>query len=128
MKVPTKQKKVLVVDDETPLRKALCDKLVLEGFVALEAINGEIGLERALLERPHINLLDIVMPKMDGITMARELRKDEWGKYVPIIIMTNLSDMEKVQQAMESEIFEYLIKSDIPMEHILGKVKEVLRV
>jgi len=128
MKVPTKQKKVLVVDDETPLRKALCDKLVLEGFVALEAINGEIGLERALLERPHIILLDIVMPKMDGITMARELRKDEWGKYVPIIIMTNLSDMEKVQQAMESEIFEYLIKSDIPMEHILGKVKEVLRV
>jgi CheY-like chemotaxis protein len=54
------------------------------------------------------------MPKMNGLEMAMELRKDEWGKRVHIIILTNSSGTEKVADALETGVYQYLVKSDTP--------------
>ena len=121
-------KKILIVEDEVSLRNALCNKLAREGFSTLEAKNGEEGLEVALREHPDLILLDIIMPKMDGISMLKKLREDEWGKRVPVIVLTNLSDMEKVAEVAEGGAFDYLIKADWKLEDVVNKVKQKLNI
>ncbi len=118
--------KILIVEDEKYIRQVLVDKFAHEGFNALEAKNGKEGLEFALKEHPDLILLDIVMPEMNGMTMLTELRKDIWGKNVPVIMLTNLSDVEKVSNVLESEVYDYLVKSDWKLEEVVSRVREKL--
>lgn len=120
-------KKILVVEDEPSLSKALQNKLSQEGFEFAEAKNGQIGLEKAMQERPDLILLDIIMPVMDGLTMLNKLREDEWGKKVPVIILTNLSDDEKVMEAVKQGSYDYLIKSNWSISEVIGKIREKLK-
>jgi len=125
-------RKILVIEeieDDKALRNVLHDKFAVEGFKVIEAGDGEEGLATALRERPDLILLDIVLPKMDGITMMRKLREaDEWGKTVPIILLTNLSaDDNKINQAIaEDEPAYYLVKADWNINDLVEKVKERL--
>ncbi|MCC7160326.1 response regulator [Candidatus Nomurabacteria bacterium] len=122
-------KKVLIIEDDDALRKVLKDKFTLEGFDVLEAKNGEEGLENANSLHPDIILLDIVMPKMDGLTLMKKLRaQNEWGKNVPIIMLTNLgADDEKINWAIaENEPAYYLVKADYSINDLVDKVKERL--
>ena len=116
-------KKILIIEDEPALREALADKLSREGFSCLEAKNGLEGLDFALKEHPDLILLDIIMPVMDGMTMLEELRKNPWGKNVPVILLTNLSEVEKVAESLRHGIYDYLVKSDWSLEDIVKKVK-----
>src|SRR3989344_3013072 len=120
-------KKILVieaVEDEISLRNALHEKFTAEGFRILEARDGEEGLAIALREHPDLILLDILMPKMDGITMMKKLRQaNEWGKKVPIILLTNLSAKdEKINKAIaDYEPAYYLVKSNWSMADLVEK-------
>ena len=120
------KKKVLIVEDDTSLRKALAEKLLYEGFVVYEAENGVIGLEVALRERPDIVLLDVIMPKMDGLTMLTHLREDVWGMGAQVIMLTNVNDGESVLKSLDQAAFDYLIKSDWKLEDIVKKIRERL--
>jgi DNA-binding response OmpR family regulator len=122
----TQQKTILIVEDEDPIRKALQEKLAREGFRVITASEGKQGLDTALTEKPDIILLDIVMPIMDGLSMLEKLRKDEWGKDVPVIMLTNLSDSDKIAQSTEKGVYDYLVKSDWKIEDVVTKVKEKL--
>src|SRR3989344_6191825 len=106
------KKKVLIVEDELDLLGVLAQKFEMEKFEVLQAPDGKIGLAEALRVRPDLILLDIVMPVMDGMTMLKKLREDSWGKDVPIILLTNLSDERKVAEAMQHGVYEYLVKAD----------------
>lgn len=119
----SKANKILIVEDEVSQRNALHDKLVREGFTIFEAKDGQAGLEVALREHPDLILLDIVMPVMDGLTMLHTLRIDDWGKDVPVIILTNLSEAEKVAESLERGVYDYLVKSDWKLEDIAKKVR-----
>ena len=127
-----KNKKILVieeVEDDVSLRNAIRTKLSLEGFNVLEAKNGEEGLAIALAKHPDLILLDIVMPKVDGITMMKKLRQEnEWGKNVPIILLTNLGkDDDKIIQAVsENEPAYYIVKSDYSMKELIEKIRQRL--
>ena len=116
-------KKVLIVEDEKILREALAIKFKDEGFEVLEAGNGEIGLELALKSSPDIILLDIVMPVMDGLTMLKKLQDDEVGKYLKVLILTNLSDGNKIADAIDDGSRGYLIKTDWSLDEIVEKVR-----
>jgi CheY-like chemotaxis protein len=84
------QHTILLVEDDVSLRTVLVDKLTAEGFATLEAADGLTGLELATKYHPDVILLDIFMPKMDGITMLSQLRStDPWGKNVQVIILSN---------------------------------------
>ncbi|MCX6788332.1 MAG: response regulator [bacterium] len=121
------EKKVLIVEDHGPIRQALAEKLVHEGMVALEAKDGEEGLATALKEKPDLILLDIIMPRMGGMAMLEELRKDDWGKKVPVIILSNLSPDDKImREVVETEPVYYLVKADWKIEDVVAKVKEVI--
>ena len=122
-------KTILIVDDEALTLRSLSDKFREEGFSILEANNGEDGLNSALRNHPDIILLDIILPKMSGLEVLEKLRQDEeWGKEVPVIILTNLSDSDKVAEAMKNRAYDFLVKADWKLEDIVQKVKEKLKI
>lgn len=124
--MPDNKKIILVVEDELSLFNALQNKLTLAGFTVLEAKNGEEGLAVALREHPALILLDIIMPVMDGMTMLYELRKDPWGRDAKVILLTNLSDAERVAESLRLGVYDYLVKSDWKLEDLVKKVREKL--
>lgn len=118
------KKIILVVEDEEPLRMVLRDVLTVEGYGVFEAKNGIEGLEMALREHPDLILLDILMPKMDGLEMLKKLREDEWGRKAPVIVLTNLSDNEDIAKAVEEDVFEYFVKTDIKINEVIARIRE----
>ncbi|GBE17033.1 stage 0 sporulation protein A [bacterium BMS3Abin15] len=122
----TTDKKILIVEDDHKLSQMLLDMFAAEGIGVMRASNGEEGLAIATEEHPDIILLDIILPKMDGITMLNKLREDEWGKSADVIMLTNLSTAEDVHKATEAGAYDYLIKSDWKMADVVKKVKDKL--
>lgn len=122
------KKTVLLVEDEAPMLAVLHDKLQMSGYAMLQAKNGGEGLELALAHHPDIILLDLLMPKMDGMTMLTKLREDSWGKEVPVIILTNVSpDTDTTLRAIiENQPAYYLVKSDVKLDTVTEKVKDIL--
>lgn len=66
------------------------------------------------------------MPEMDGMTMLKELRKKPWGKEVPVIILSNLSEAEKTQELIYQGVSDYLIKTDWKLDEVVKRVKELI--
>lgn len=122
-------KKVLIVEDEPSLRRALLDKLSrLNDVIILEASDGESGLALALSDHPQVIVLDVIMPKMDGLTMLKKLREDSWGKYVSVIVLTNVSpnDEQVMNQISASEPSYYFVKANKSIEEVSQIVQELL--
>jgi len=120
-------KKIIIVEDEKPLSGILTDKLQKAGYEVIEACNGKDGLEKIQKEKPDLILLDLIMPKMDGMTMLKELRDREVGKDIPVIILTNLSDTDKAGDAIKANVRDYLIKSDWTLDDLLEKINGRLK-
>ena len=117
-------KKILIVEDEAPLRNAVTDILTFEGFEVFQAKNGQEGLDISLKEHPDLILLDLMMPIMDGLTMLEKLRQDaEFGKSAAVILLTNINDPEKVAMATEAGSYDFLVKSDWNIEDVVKKIK-----
>ncbi len=119
--------KILIAEDEEAMLRALTDTFESADFEVFGAKNGEEGLEIAFQEHPDVILIDILMPKMDGMTMLKKIREDEWGRKVPAMILTNLSDVEKVAEAVEDGICNYLVKTEWSLEEIVKRVKKMLK-
>ena len=124
----TKKYSVLIIEDEVQLLEALSEAFTVEGFEVSGASDGELGLQVALSKHPDIILLDIVMPKMDGLTMLKHLRSDKWGQDVPVIILTNLSDYTSVADALQQGAHDFLVKSNWDIKDVIKKVKDKLGV
>jgi len=114
---------LLLVEDDPALAQPLSGQLEKEGFQVLKAQNGEEGLESAKQHHPDLILLDIVMPKMNGLTMLEKLREDEWGKGAQVIMLTNFSDLGNVSQALRNDVTDYIVKSDWSLDQVISKVK-----
>ena len=119
----TEPKRIVVIDDEPAIREALVEMLSVAGFDVTPAENGKKGLEVVSRQRPDLILLDIMMPEMTGWQVLEALKKDEWAKNVPVIILTNLDGVENVSKAMEQEAFQYVVKGDTELKDILAMVK-----
>jgi len=120
--------KILIVEDENAMRTALTDYLTAAGFGHISgAKDGREGLRLALEGKPDLILLDIVLPKMDGMAMLRELRKDPVGKEVRVILLTNLAADDAIMRGVIlNEPSYYLVKADHSIDEVLHKVKSVL--
>lgn len=120
-------KKILLIEDEVSLLQPLCFKMKQEGYEVECVANGQEGLDVVFDMKPDLILLDIVMPRMDGMTFLKHLRNDEWGKTVPVIVLTNLTDSEKVSDAASQGVYDYLVKTDWSLEQVAQRVKERLK-
>lgn len=118
--------KVLIVEDEAPLRKALAEEFIDAGYIVFEAADGMEGFDMALREHPNIILLDQLMPKMNGVAMLKQLRSDQWGNTVPVIMATNMSTTDTINEAIDAGANDYFIKSEVSIADILKLVSEKL--
>ena len=119
-------KKILIVEDDISLNQALKDRFVLEKFDVSSAFNGEECLDFVKENLPDIILLDLVMPKMGGLETLGKLKSDESTKDIPILILTNLSDTDKVSEVLEKGAYDYFVKSDSSLDKIVEKVNDKL--
>ena len=120
-------KKVLVVEDEAAYSSLLQKELTKSGFETMIARDGEEGLRLALSFKPDLILLDIIMPKVDGLKMLRDLRTDPWGKNVQVFILTNINDSKEISEGMNNNIIKYVVKSEIKLEDLLWSIKLYLK-
>jgi DNA-binding response OmpR family regulator len=118
--------KVLVVEDEEILLAALREELETSGYTVEGAGNGVEGLEKVKSFGPQLILLDLVMPEMDGMEMLTKLKADEATKNIPVIVLTNLSDYERISEVLSLGAMDYLVKANYKLEDLLAKVKTVM--
>lgn len=123
---PDNSKKILIVEDEQNLLDILSDEFTRAHFRVYKAKDGVEGLEVALREHPDLILLDLIMPRMDGMTVLGKLRKDKWGRNVPVIVLSNITDDKKVSKAFEKEAHDFLIKTNWDLDEVVKKVKDKL--
>ncbi len=122
-----KKTKILIVDDEKLISKAFSDHFEREGYEIETAFDGEEGIDKAKEFMPDLILLDIIMPKMDGISALKELKKDPATKQIPVIILTNLPDIPKyVDEARKAGSSDYLIKADYGLKELEEKVNKAM--
>ena len=112
-------KKILIVEDEKQYRDILSKKLSSEELEVFTAEDGEKALEIISSQQIDLILLDLIMPKMDGIEFVHRLRSQR--RNIPIIILSNLT-----QSAYQSDIKDYLVKANTSLEEVVVKVKSNL--
>jgi DNA-binding response OmpR family regulator len=118
---------ILIVEDDQSLSNILAKDLQKAGFTVFQSSNGEEGLQLIESKKPNLILLDLTMPKVDGITMLRELRKREENRVqTPVLILTNLGDLEKMAEATELGALGYLQKSEWHLDEVEKKIREIL--
>ena len=117
-------KTVLIVEDEQSMQRALKNKLEHAGYTVHAAADGEEALASLRDIKPDLVLLDLIMPKMDGISVLRQMKGDDRLRAVPVVILTNLSSGDKVAEAMQLGTFDFLVKANYSLDDVLKKVIE----
>ena len=120
-------KKVLIIEDDKSFLWILKQSFFDEGFLVIFAENGEEGLAMAEKENPDLIVLDIVLPRMDGISVAKKIKEKNIG--CKILFLTNLKDTDHISQAMEIVgNADYIIKSDLSIDQIIKIARDRLRI
>lgn len=121
-----KKYKILLVEDERPIAKAYSEFLKRKGLETLIAYNGEEAMEKTKEWKPDLILLDIILPRKDGITVLKDLKNDPATEGIPVIVLTNLSAGEAVRDAIKAGTNQYLVKSNFTLEDIYNRIQETL--
>lgn len=120
-------KKILVIEDDLDFRKSLYDLLAHE-FTFIAADDGEQGIERLLVHRPHLVVLDLLLPKIDGFEILKRIREypDDGIKNTPVIVLSNLASNEDFVKAGNFKVDGYFVKAHTKLQDVKQKIKEVI--
>jgi two-component system response regulator AdeR len=125
--MPQPKIKAIVVEDDSDLQFLYKTKLVREGFEVEVAGNGLEGLAVIERTRPHIILLDLLMPHMGGAEMLANLRAEQWGSEIQVIVLTNISKDEAPPVLRFLHVDRYIVKAHHTPAQVVNIVHEVLR-
>ena len=125
-KIRKSMAKILFIEDEPTLQKTLGDVLVKQGYEIRAAFDGQEGLKVAREFKPDLILLDLILPKMDGFAVLKELKNDANLKDVPVIVLTNLEGTADVEKVLEYGATTYLVKANYDLPEVVAKVKQAL--
>jgi DNA-binding response OmpR family regulator len=117
-------KKILIVEDDEDFLSIIEMKFTGEGFSVVTAKNGEEGISVAEAEKPDLIMSDILLPKIDGLEMAKKIRESD--KNVLVVFLTNLKEADYIDKIKKAGKFDYLIKSDSRINTIVEKIKNKL--
>ena len=118
---------ILLIEDDQILAKLYENALVRENFSVIMAADGLTGVNKAISQHPDLILLDIGLPVLNGLNVMKQIRLDNWGATVPIIILTNAETNDEILNAVVAEKpVYYFIKADTNPEGIISKIKETL--
>ncbi len=118
--------KIAIVEDDMAIAQMYRLKFEAEGYDVGVAENGISGLELVKDMHPDIILLDIMMPEMNGDEMLRQLRQQEWGKGIPVLILTNLGKEEAPKDLEQLNVHSYIVKAEMTPKQVAERVKAVL--
>ena len=119
-------KSILLAEDDRFLRRACETKLKQAGFIVRVAVDGEEALTMAREQSPDLLLLDLLMPRRDGLSVLATLRGDPKTKEIPVVIMSNSSkDLER-QKAASLGVVDYWIKSNLSLQELCDRVSDLL--
>jgi len=118
--------KIVVAEDDKLISNSLSDALKAEGYESIPAYDGEEAIAKIVETKPDLVLLDIMMPKKDGISVLREIKANPETERTAVVVLTNIGDVETISKIVEAGGADYLLKSDQSVDDIIRKVKEVL--
>lgn len=118
--------KIAIIEDDPVINQMYRMKFEADGFEVQLADNGSRGV--ALVEKfqPDMILLDLQMPEMGGAEALEIIRSHDWGKHIPVIILTNLGEEESPKHLRGLGIDSYIVKADLTPRQVVGRVKEAL--
>ncbi len=121
-------KKILFIEDESALQKAFGDFLKQKNYKVISAVDGEQGVRLAETEQPNLILLDLILPRKSGFEVLEILKQNSLTQEIPVIILTNLEEMENIEKALNLGATAYLVKANYNLEEVLIKVERILEV
>jgi CheY-like chemotaxis protein len=124
MKTLTKQ--ILLVEDDRFLRRACAAGLRQRGWTVLTAVDGEEALRMIRSERIDLVLLDMLMPKLHGLDVMRALKAEERTRSIPVLVLSNSSREQDVQEIMKLGAVGYLVKANLSLQELGNRVAELL--
>jgi CheY-like chemotaxis protein len=118
--------KILIIEDD-PLMSRLYQKaFTFEGYQVVAAFDGEEGWEKMKQENPNLILLDIMMPKMNGLEFLQKIKKDPDYKKIPVVCLTNLAGQQDAEKALLLGAVKYIVKSEYEPKQVVNMIKEIL--
>lgn len=127
--LPRKMAKIAIIEDDTLLAEMYSQKFQKDGYQVMRAGDGQEGLALIKQQKPNLILLDIMMPKMNGLQVLQAIKADpdKQIKNIPVVLLTNLArEMQDVNRGLELGAVAYLIKSQVKPADVVIKVKEIL--
>ena len=121
------KKKILVVDDEEDMQKMLKIRLEQENFVVITASDGEAAIKAAELEMPDLIILDIMMPKIDGYSCLKEIRRVQKTRDIPILMMSGKEE-EKVRDLFAFQKISGYVEKPFELDDLVAKIKGILKI
>jgi DNA-binding response OmpR family regulator len=118
--------KIAIIEDDAVISQMYRMKFEAEGYEVQMAANGRLGVELVEKMRPDIILLDLRMPEMDGAQALAQIRKHDWGKNIPVLILTNVGEEEAPKELADLSVLSYIVKADLTPRQVTERVKEAL--
>lgn len=119
-------KSILFIEDESALQKILGEALSKKGYEVIPALDGQIGLRLVKTKKPDLVLLDLILPKIDGFKILKQIKEDPETGEIPIVVLTNLEGVEDADRALEIGATAYLVKDNHSLEEVVEKIKKAL--
>lgn len=118
--------KIVIAEDDKLLSGSLVSAFSEAHFEVLPAYDGEEAIAKIKEVKPDAVLLDVMMPKLDGIGVLWELKADPETSGTPVVVLTNMADMDTIAKIMDAGGTDYLLKSDQSIDKIIEKVQQVM--
>lgn len=118
--------KILLIEDDSFLLSMYATKFEMENFQVITAEDGEKGIKLAMKEVPDIILLDILLPKLNGFEVLKEIRANKETSPIPVILLTNLSQKSEIEQGLALGANDFLIKAHFMPSEVVEKIKKIL--
>lgn len=125
--MPASKGKVVLVEDDAILGDMYVQKFTKEGYTISHALDGEAGLAMIKKERPDVVLLDIMMPKKNGLDTLRDLRADPEVKHTFVALLSNVGEQSYIDEGYKLGANEFLMKSNFTPGEVVAKVAEWLK-
>ena len=118
--------KIAIIEDDPVISQMYRFKFEAAEFEVQLANNGKRGIEMVKNFQPDLILLDLQMPEMNGADALEIIRKNEWGKNIPVIILTNMGEEESPKKLRNLGIHSYIVKANLTPNQVLKRVQEAL--
>lgn len=118
--------KILIVEDDSLMLRLYQKAFGFENYEVEVASDGLEGMEKARLTKPTLMLLDVMMPKMNGLEVLDKLKADPDTKMIPVVMLTNLAGTQDAETALAKGAVKYIVKSEHDPKEVVSIVKEVL--